>query len=147
MKSARCTCARGGFLSNWPKPQDPENGYLSVNDLDGQESELFCIYFKKRNESWARSKIIFKGDCEQRTTKPEKLVKIVMMCVWWNSQGIVHYKNLKAARRLRAIYTVISMSGLVHDKARLHVSIITRRARLESVTLRAKQPWHSAIWL
>ena len=32
------------------KPQDPDNGHLSVNALNGQESELFRLIFNWRRK-------------------------------------------------------------------------------------------------
>ena len=50
MTSERCASARGESFQTERKPQYPDNGHLSVNALNGQESELFRLNFDWRRK-------------------------------------------------------------------------------------------------
>ena len=74
--------------------------------------------------------------------KPHKFVKKVMLCVWWNTRGIVHYEVLESGQtvdsalycqQLERVNQALADKGikpedtrLLHDNARPHVSIMTQ---------------------
>ena len=77
------------------------------------------------------------------TPKPNKFVKKVMLCVWWNSQGVVHHEILESGetvnsnlycQQLERVNQELIKKGidstktrLLHDNARPHVSIMTQQ--------------------
>ena len=45
----------------------------------------------KRKQSWSKS-----GEAAQTVAKPGLTARKVLLCVWWDSQGIIHYELLPA---------------------------------------------------
>ena len=85
----------------------------------------------------------------QRNPKPQKFVKKVMMCNWWNMQGIVCHEVLESGETVnsklklsaaRANQELIKnginskKTRLLHDNARPYVSIITQQ-KIEELCL------------
>ena len=128
------------------KPQDPENDHFSQSMLSIVKKANFFDLILTGDEKWIAFDNTHRGlqwlDSDQvplRTPKTHKFVKKVMMCVWWNTQRILHHKYWKAARRLIATYTVSSSRDSIKswsrmasirqrlDFARHHVSIMTQQ--------------------
>lgn len=75
--------------------------------------------------------------------KPHRFVKKAMLCVWWNTRGIVHFEVLESGqtvnsalycqqldrvrRGLNDKHVYPGTTRLLHDNARPHVSIATQK--------------------
>lgn len=80
--------------------------------------------------------------------KPHKFVKKTMLCVWWNTQGIVHYELLPSGQTVDSKLYCLQLARvnqaliankrnpeetrLLHDNARPHVSKMTQN-KIESL--------------
>lgn len=108
--------------------------------VTGDEKWVKCENIK-RQKSWK------KDDEESQTVaKPGLTAKKIMLCVWWDWKGIIHYEVLQPGQTLnsalyceqltrleQAIQTkrpeLINRKGVVfhHDNARPHTSLMTRQ--------------------
>ncbi len=77
------------------------------------------------------------------TPKPHKFVKKVMLCVWWNTKGIVHHEVLESGQTVNSDLYCLQLervnqglirkgidptkTRLLHDNARPHVSVKTQQ--------------------
>lgn len=96
---------------------------------------------KKRRRSWTKA-----GDPPQTTSKPGLTANKVMLSVWWDCKGIVHYEVLEPGQTIdSALYCqqltrlqqaiqnkrpeLVNRKGVIfhHDNARPHTSLMTRQ--------------------
>ena len=94
-----------------------------------------------RKRSWCKG-----GEAQQMVAKPGLTPRKVMLCVWWDWKGIIHYELLQPARTIDStLYCqqlmrlkqaiekkrpeLISRKGVVfhQDNARPHTSLMTRQ--------------------
>ena len=77
------------------------------------------------------------------TPKPHRFVKKVMLCVWWNTKGIVQYEVLESGQTVNSDLYCLQLervnqglirkgidptkTRLLHDNARPHVSVKTQQ--------------------
>ena len=107
--------------------------YVTMGD------EKWVLYANvKRQRSW-----VDKGATAGSTAKPEFHQKKVMLCIWWNSEGIVHYEFLpknttvtaevycEQLQRLTDAMPPNRPKILLHDNARPHVARSTREKLLQ----------------
>lgn len=99
----------------------------------------------KRKRSWLK-----RGETSQTTAKPGLTANKVMLCVWWDWKGIVHYEILEQGQTINsALYCqqltrldqairnnrpeLVNRKGVVfhHDNARPHTSLMTRQKLTE----------------
>ena len=53
----------------------------------------------KRKRSWSKS-----GEAAQTVAKPRLTARKVLLCVWWDWQGIIHYELLPYDQTLNSDY-------------------------------------------
>lgn len=99
----------------------------------------------KRKRSWSKA-----GDPPQTTSKPGLTAKKVMLSVWWDWKGIVHYELLQPGGTINSVLyceqldrlneaiqrkrpELANRKGVVfhHDNARPHTSLMTRNKLTE----------------
>lgn len=99
----------------------------------------------KRKRSWSKA-----GDPPQTTPKPGLTAKKVMLSVWWDWKGIVHYELLQPGGTINSVLyceqldrlneaiqrkrpELANRKGVVfhHDNARPHTSLMTRNKLTE----------------
>ena len=94
------------------------------------------------DNSCRKSQWLDKNQAPIPTAKPNKFGKKVMLCVWWNTRGIVHYEVLENGetvdshlycQQLERVNQELIRIGenpkkikLLHDNARPHVSNMTQ---------------------
>ena len=90
------------FFNTDLKSQDQAYGHLSVNALHVQYIEHFRLILTRDEKGMAFDKIhrglqcLEQDQVPQGTPKPNKFVKKVMLCVWLNTQGLMHHKVLES---------------------------------------------------
>lgn len=105
--------------------------------------EKWCLYVNvKRKRAWVN-----KNEPPQQQPKDELHPRKVMLCIWWDSRGVIHYELLPPGTSINAelycqqlqrladkLVEVRPRHGLVrflHDNARPHVARATRQKILE----------------
>jgi [histone H3]-lysine36 N-dimethyltransferase SETMAR len=94
------------------------------------------------------------------TPKPHKFVKKVMLCVWWNTKGIVHHEVLESGQTVKSDLYCLQLervnqglvrkdidptkTRLLHDNARPHVSVKTQQ-KIEELGWKCYHMRHTAL--
>lgn len=105
--------------------------------------EKWCLYVNmKRRRSWVN-----KGAPPQKMPKPERHQEKVMLSVWWDHIGVIHYELLeknttitaalycnqldRVAEKLERVRPGHGQVRYLHDNARPHVANTTRQKLLD----------------